>query len=263
MLRSPCASFVILFAVAGCSAPAAGTDASTASDASGSPDAPELDGGTPTDAVVADHDTGPRPDAGCPDTFAACAHPPAGFTLCGGGAIDGTAARAACDALDPPRDIFTGIMKACSAFSIESGHYEVYCGASEIYVWASLDALSSADVLTCDISVPLPDGGTLSGAYYDLAWGLEDTNNLIYGRIGTGGGGMLDELGWPYASSGRTDDPARWEGSLAVDGTLAVSAGTTSGTGTLYLTAMQTDCDGIPTGDGARVVIAVPITWGS
>ncbi len=236
------------------------TDANEALDATGL-DATGLDAAA-FDGSVVEHDAGPRPDAGCLDMFAACAHPPAGFTLCGGGAVDPTAARTACDVLDPPRDIFTGVMKACDALSIGSGHYDVYCGPSAIYVWVSLDGLTSTDVLTCSVAFPLPDGGVVTGAFYRSPWALMDTNNMIYAHIGTGGG-MLGRVGAPYASSDRTDDPTRWDGSLAVDGTLAVTAGTTSGTGALYLTSGQQDCDGIPTGDGARVVLAVPISWGS
>jgi hypothetical protein len=116
-------------------------------------------------------------------------------------------------------------------------------------------------VIECTFSAPIPDGGTITGSIYRLAWGLDDSNNLIYGRIGTGGG-MLRELGWPYPSSDRTLDPTRWTGSLSVDGTLDVGPAAASGTGTLYLTAGQRDCDGIPTPSGIRVVLAVPITWG-
>ena len=76
-------------------------------------------------------------------------------------------------------------------------------------------------------------------------------------------GGMLIGAAFPFASSDRTDDPALWSGSLAVDGRLGVGAGVTSGSGDLYLTVARHDCSGVPDASGFQIVLAIPLSWGS
>jgi len=271
--RSPFVSTVALFVLLGaCSAAPStdrpGTDAGGTGDGAVPPDAAHADGAADATSSDGGGDAAATVDGGpcAVSSFARCPQPPAGFTRCGGGAIDPAAARTACDAVDPPLDLGMGLMKSCAAFTVTSGHYEVWCSAGEVYVWASFDELASSDILHCPFSVPLPDGGTLSASTDQLSWGLSDTNGQLYSLfMVTGGagraGGMLSGRAWPDASSDRATDASHWTGSVAVDGRLSVGAGVTGGRGNVFLTAAQTDCRSVPTSAGFRIVLAVPVTW--
>jgi hypothetical protein len=215
----------------------------------------------PADAAGAD---GSSPDANNGDASgcaAGCPKPPVGAVKCGSGTIDPVKAAAACTTLDPPADLHVGAAKECTAFSITSGHYEVWCGGASLYVWASFDALTSADVATCPISAPLPDGGVLMGSYYKLEWDPDYANSVIYFK-GTGAGGMQRHQGG-HASNNQTKSATSWSGSLAFDGTVTTSGPPPAkGTGTAYFSTVKGSCNsGAPTSPEA-IVLAAPVTWG-
>ena len=238
-----------------------GADGNAGSD--GSADAGSTDGASRDGTAAAADSSGDG--GGCSPRLAQCARPPAGSSLCGSGAIDPAAAAAACNALDPPFDLNQGIPKACSAFSVTSGHYEVWCGPRGVYVWVAFDAIASSAVTTCRISAPLPDGGTATATYYKLSWSLLDNNDSVYAKLTLGDagttGGMLMKGAEPYQSSDQTTSASSWQGSSAFDGLLG-GATAASGAGAVYFAADQQDCNEVPLPAGFQVVLAAPVKWG-
>ncbi|NOY91187.1 MAG: hypothetical protein GXP55_08240, partial [Deltaproteobacteria bacterium] len=193
-----------------------------------------------------------------------CATPPPSFTRCGGSSIDPAAAVAACEALNPIFDLGTDVVQACSAFSIVSGRYEVWCDGTELYVWASFDMLTSSDVRTCSFVVPLPDGGTASGTSRTLSWDLF-VYPQVYTRMPSLSGMLVD------ARFGPSTDAAPgtlWTGSMASEGRMSLPARAPDagvlgppGNATLYYETQKTDCDDIPISGSQRIVLAIPIDW--
>ena len=124
-----------------------------AGDDSGAPPADAAAGDSavvPDGASTTDAGGGGDGDAGL-DPFVP--HPPQGSTKCGSGAITSGSAQTACNEpsfiLDdaPLPDGGMGSMpRACNALTIGSGEWQVWCTATDAYVWARIPA-TNANVL--------------------------------------------------------------------------------------------------------------------
>jgi hypothetical protein len=143
-------AFLLPFAIACSSPPPASqndsgvpTDASTSSDADGSSN-PQKDAAIITDASA------DAPE----DPFVP--HPPAGSTKCGSGTIDSSSAHAACTEpswiLDDMLLIDGGMgsmPRSCDALTIGAGEWQVWCSATNAYVWARVPITNNGSLADC------------------------------------------------------------------------------------------------------------------
>jgi hypothetical protein len=211
----------------------------------------------------------PGPDGGPCATDARCAQPPPGYALCGEGTLDPATMSVACATVDPPLDLYIGLEKDCAALSPVRGRFEVYCGPEGAYVWVLLEEVTSTALNHCSVTVPLPDGGTVTGEYDRLSWDLRGSSVGIYFDVaitpegGTamnyGGSGFM--VTFPFTEPEEPESPELWRGQWGFGARLSTAGTSGAAAGALYVTASQVDCDGIPAGTGTPIVLAVPLSW--
>ncbi|HEX7603275.1 MAG TPA: hypothetical protein VF316_16770 [Polyangiaceae bacterium] len=198
-----------LLTIVACALVACGDSSSNGGDGKdGSIDAPSADAGPSADAseldsAVVSTDSG---DAGLRQ-----ATPPAGWAMCGTGAITEADALAACNEIGASP-------KNCDTVTVSGGKWTVWCDPGKaIYVWATIDGLSQTTATSCAGSVPFVDH--VSSAF-DISGG------------GVGGGGTVFQPTTPPPRSSsaeyelqRPTTATSGQGTLVIGARLAVGVG--------------------------------------
>jgi hypothetical protein len=207
-----------------------GSDAA-ADDARGGGDGRPDDENAPDDAHT--HLTDAAKNDASTDGGTLAPRPPPGFVLCGSDSATPTQVLDACTTAQTTRQ------RACAAVTSGGGSYQIFCGASGVYVWAEVHGLTATR--TCTV--------TFDGAIYTFTPPVAVNVGDYVALIGAFGQQMS---GFGAVQFG-PDDKA-----YAIEATLGVSPAKT-GTVSLMI-AGDTDCPGEPAG-APRVLAAVEGKW--
>lgn len=108
--------------------------------------------------MVDSGDASPQPDGGVGDAGLdpLAPHPPAGATKCGSGTITAGSSQTACtepsfvlDDVPLPDGGTESMPRACDALTVSGGEWQVWCSATEAYVWARIDATNAGTLQDC------------------------------------------------------------------------------------------------------------------
>jgi hypothetical protein len=200
-------------------------DASTGTEAASSSDGAIADTTSSEAAPPADA----AQDAPAADTSP---HPPPGATKCGGASFDANAARDACNA---PFKLGGEInySRACDALDISGGAYEVWCNpAGGVYFWVRYDGLKPKSPYECNV--------TLDGSVYPLYPPMYVQGAELEASSGARAEGGNATVRPAFSLL----DPQR-ASTVVLDATASDLDGA-SGTASMWLVFVQSDCPGNP-----------------
>jgi hypothetical protein len=228
---------VLVFACGGSDTPAA--DNGSSGSPTGSTPGDGSPGPAPGDGSVAATDGATSTDGGgdgaAPATIPT-PNPPAGATKCGSGPLTASAIRDACKlpvSFGPPP------APACDDTTSDGGRYEVWCSATQVYVWAEIDGLR-ATTSAC----PVGAGG----------FALNLNANYSFSATGTSGAGPAN-----LRLSGTPPFTLAPKRSFAVDATSNANAAT-AGSMTLWITGRDSSCP-FDAGSYGALVAGATVHW--